>query len=122
MVIDLKEYVDLIDNEVICKKILKGDFFEHNPDFVDSFLSAARHFNWSWAHRDINRENVISSVVEYMYQIVKGEVVYFKLHNKWKEEDFVSRSAGSGRINVVCGDFELTEDHAWLDLDLMVSL
>jgi len=122
MTIDLNEYLDIKYNKVLCKRLLKGELYEYESDFVDNFLACAKMFGWTWTTREINRENVVDSILEFSYNLMKFEMDYFVEHGKWKEDDFVSRTSGSGRIEIVCTDFEVDEKHAWLDLGILCSL
>ncbi len=123
MIIDLNEYKDIIQNEVICKKIIKGDLLEHESKFIDNFMVCVDTFGWYYHDGVPSRETIITLLLDFIYRTMVHvlENHYYK-KNIWNIDYYYGFMMGSGRILVQAGELDITGKHAWLDIDLSCTL
>jgi len=124
MTLDLTDFIDIINNEKTTKRILKSDILEYESEFLNNFMKCVQIFEWSYHNSDglITKDEALKILVDTSYRLIKTEINYYINNNHWSKDNFINRWGGTGRLIISLVDFELTDDHAWLDIEFSTTL
>ena len=124
MIIDLLDYIDIVENDKIIDKILKSEFSKNEKEFINNFLEITFNFKWTWFNEEINEQTIITNIIKKIKTIIKQELFHFKKYGKWELGEHSIKFIDSGRIIVLVTDLNTNEPekHIWLEINLLTSL